>query len=240
MGRATRYGLTLLAGAVLLIPAASAQVPEDPAEAARREGVVKPKAGDDEAAEGDTAGKGGDKKGGKARTTTAPEDGSDYFDWSAVDEESRIRIFRDMQRRRMEGRRLEERIGRSAERLSKVQTDLHARYKALRVVQEEMAAEIERQRKAAEEALPEDEKRRLEMAAKEERDAKVKRLAKVFDKMKAADAAKVVPEMSESLAVDVLSLVKDRQAGKILGQLEPRLAARISEKMAAVKKGRRR
>jgi flagellar motility protein MotE (MotC chaperone) len=231
-----RYGLAFLALGLLPAPAAWAQVPTDPAEAARREGIVK-KTGD---AKGGDDGKSDEDPTKKAATTSAPEDGSDYFDWSTVDEESRIRIFRDMQRRRMEGRRLEERIGRSAERLSKVQSDLHARYKALRVVQEEMAAEIERQRKSAEEAVPEDEQRRLEVAAKEEREAKVKRLAKVFDKMKAADAAKVVPEMSESLAVDVLSLVKDRQAGKILGQLEPRLAARISEKMAAVKKGRRR
>ena len=70
----------------------------------------------------------------------------------------------------------------------------------------------------------------------EKRKDAVDKLSRVFDKMKAKETAKVVPEMDEDLVVEVLNRLKEKQAAKILAEVEPALAARLSEKIARLRK----
>ncbi len=146
-----------------------------------------------------------------------------------------LRIFRQARDRKAEVDRMEGMLDRRSARLKMLMTDIEARYKTLRMLQSELAAQAsEEASRAPEEAAASDQ----EMAA--ERADKVVKLSKVFNKMKVEDAAKMVPSMDEALVVEVMAKLKPKQAAKILGKVEPEVAARLTGKMAAVKKKRKK
>jgi len=148
----------------------------------------------------------------------------------------RVRIFKETAERKKEIKRREGELERELARLRELKADVRARYQTLRLLQGDLrAAQIQErtpQAVAQEAARKADEEKK--------RTANTRRLSKVFEKMKAAEAAQVVPQMDEDLVVQVLLRVKERQAAKIMGALKPELAARLSEKMALLKKKRRR
>ena len=109
---------------------------------------------------------------------------------------------------------------------------VEARYKTLRMVQEELSAMNDSDDKLK---RPQRERTRLE----KERETKVAKLSKVFNKMKADEAAKMIPVMEEDLVVDVMSRLKPKQAANILGKIKPEKAARLTVKMTMAK-GRRK
>lgn len=147
-----------------------------------------------------------------------------------------LRLFRQAQQRRRELDRREKELQRGVKRLRAVQTDVQSRYKALRMLQEELevlAAEDEEDRGDADA-----ERRRAE--EEEIRKKRVRKLAAEINKMKADEAAKVLEVMDKELAVEILLRLKDRQAAKILGKLDPKLAAKLSEDMAQIQKRKRK
>ena len=174
-------------------------------------------------------------KGKKGDKRAKKEKARDVLDPSIpLDDATAMRVFEQAQHRREEIVRLEKALDRRHARLAKIQKDLESRYRALRMVQEELKTAA--QKPPVEDQPPTENEARLDKKRAEERRANVRRLAKVFNKMKPAEAGRVVPEMNERLVVAVLMQLKDRQAAKILGQIRPALAARISEKMAEVRK----
>lgn len=152
-----------------------------------------------------------------------------------VDLADRLRIFKQARVREQEIKRLEASMARSRERLDGAKTDIEARYKALRLLQEELSALVDEDA-----AVPPDQAAAAEDRREQVTEEKVKRLSKVFDKMKPAEAAKVIEQMDEMLVEKVLARLKARQAAKILGSVTPDLAARLSERMAKVREGKKR
>lgn len=146
-----------------------------------------------------------------------------------------LRIFKQAQKRREEIQRLEKQLIRRTQRLNEVKLDVQGRFKALRMLQEELVALADEDE--ADRGGADAERRRAEEEVV--RKKRVRKLAAEFNKMKADEAAKVIEEMDEDLSIDILLLLKDRQAAKILGKLEPKLAAKLSEKIAQLKKNKR-
>lgn len=152
-----------------------------------------------------------------------------------IDMPTQVRIFRQARQRMAEAERQEAQLARQMQRLAALQQDVESRYKALRMLQEELEARLARE----EEAAPE-ERQKAEEAQAAERITKIRKLSQVFEKMKPDEAANLVKAMDEALAVEVLLLVKNRQAAKILGSVDPERAARITERMAQVKRERKK
>jgi flagellar motility protein MotE (MotC chaperone) len=118
------------------------------------------------------------------------------------------------------------------------------RYKALRLVQDELNQALKRQR-AQEEELGGGGPAGAGSASSEERRAQraqeISRLSKKYEKMKPASAAGVIEVLmksDEDLAVDIIKAIKASKAGKILSSLKPDAAARLSELMASTRRRR--
>ncbi|MFN3201721.1 MAG: MotE family protein [Bradymonadia bacterium] len=155
-----------------------------------------------------------------------------------MDQGQVLRFFRQARARERAANRKSLEADRRIERLGKMTADLESRYAALRVVQEELSASMEKEqaRVAAEKKRAQEEAdNQKKVAEGPEHEANIERLASVFNKMKPAKAGKVVARMDKSLVVEVLMRLKDRQAAKILAEVEPSVAARLSQMMAARK-----
>ncbi len=184
----------------------------------------------------------GEQGEGAMPTSTEVADPTDPATEDALDSErpldrsTQIRIFKQARRRKEEVERLEGQLRRERMRLEAMQKDVVARYKALRMLQEEMEALA----RSNDEEPKGEEAERLRVEQEAARAKRVGKLAQSVNKMKAEEAAKMLESMDKQLVVEVLLKLKDRQAGKILGALEPKLAARLSEMMTDVKKKKRK
>ncbi len=195
-----------------------------------------PAAGGEKAAKPTTAGSSASDGARKPRGPLALDDVDALDPERPLGRGTHLRIFKQAQKRRREILRLEKQIARRTQRLNAVKLDVQARFKALRMLQEELVAlanEDDEDRGDADA-----EKRRQEEQA--QRKKRVRKLAAEFNKMKAEEASKVMEQMDQDLSIDILLLLKDRQAAKILGKLDPKLAAKLSEKMAQLKKKKKR
>ena len=127
---------------------------------------------------------------------------------------------------------LKEEHERKKGRLKRLRSEVVRRYKALRSIQDELAATINRQE--AEEA--EEETDPAAEGTGESRVQEIRRLAKTYEAMKANQAASVIEVLVSDnklqLAVDVMKVIKPRKSGKILGALKPEIAAKVSERMS--------
>ena len=146
-----------------------------------------------------------------------------------------LRIFRQARDRKAEIDNMEGMLDRRSARLKMLMTDIEARYKTLRMLQEELVSQV-----TDEGEVPAAELEAQDKKNEAERQDKIAKLSKVFNKMKVDDAAKMVPSMEEDLVVEVMAKLKPKQAAKILGKVEPEMAARLTGKMAAVKKKKRK
>ena len=113
------------------------------------------------------------------------------------------------------------------------------------MVQTELSSTLKARDEAAEKAKKEAEDKKKVDAEKAKvdegeeagrRKEAVERLSRVFEKMKPAEIAKVAPEMDEDLVIEVLGKLKDKTTAKVLGSIDPAKAARLSEKLARLKK----
>jgi flagellar motility protein MotE (MotC chaperone) len=181
-------------------------------------------------------------------TDEIPGGGVDRLDPSApLDEATRLRIFRQAQKRMEAITRAQEELTHREARLLAAQAELDRRYKTLRTIQEEMSKAQAGRTKAREDdkrAADDAAKKAAEDAKKDEakelalRKEAIEKLSSVFEKMKPSEIAKVVPEMDEDLVVEVLTRLKEKTTAKVLGTVKPDLAARLSENMARLKKKR--
>lgn len=128
-----------------------------------------------------------------------------------------------------------EELNRRKARLLRLEENVLRRYKALRMLQEELTSAHKRS-KAEEDEAPQDSATSAERKAA--RAQEVRKLAKSFESMKPAAAAQVIEVMEDELVVDVLRVVNPRKSGKILGALEPKTAARVSELMTNMRRRR--
>ena len=152
------------------------------------------------------------------------------------DRETQLRIFAQAKKRKQEVERLEAQLERQRKRLVMVRQDVVNRYKALRMLQEELVVLTTDDEDERGGDLAEKDRAALEA----ERLSRVKKLSAQFNKMKADAGAKIVEQMDEQLAVDVLLRLKPRQAGKILGALKPEKAVKLTEQMTEVKRKKKR
>lgn len=145
-------------------------------------------------------------------------------------------IFELAEKRKSVIKESEAELKRKLNRLRRLEQNVLRRYKALRMLQEELSSTLKRTQN-------EDEDQPQNSATTEERKLariqEVRRLAKSFESMKPADAAQVIEVMDPDLVVDVLRMVKPRKSGKILGALDPKTAARVSEMMTNTRKRKR-
>ena len=145
-------------------------------------------------------------------------------------------IFDLAEKRKSVIKESEAELKRKLNRLRRLEQNVLRRYKALRMLQEELSSTLKRTQN-------EDEDQPQNSATTEERKLarvqEVRRLAKSFESMKPADAAQVIEVMDPDLVVDVLRMVKPRKSGKILGALDPKTAARVSEMMTNTRKRKR-
>ena len=146
----------------------------------------------------------------------------------------RLQVLQDGEAQKRLLLRQQEELQRQRERLGQLQEEVELRYKALRLVQAELAASLQ-QRNPDEEG--ERERSAEDLAARQQ---EIARLSRIFEKMKPAAAARVVEEMDSELAVAVLGRINGRQAAKILANVPPQLAARLSTQMAGRNRARRR
>ena len=175
-----------------------------------------------------------------------PENPEDRLDPTApLDDPTRLRIFKQTEKRLAEVARREKEVALREKRLKKSQLDLELRIKALRMVQTELSSTLKVRDEAAEKAKKEAEDKKKVDAEKAKvddgeeagrRKEAVERLSRVFEKMKPAEIAKVAPEMDEDLVIEVLGKLKDKTTAKVLGSIDPAKAARLSEKLARLKK----
>jgi flagellar motility protein MotE (MotC chaperone) len=145
-------------------------------------------------------------------------------------------IFELAEKRKGVIKESEAELKRKLNRLRRLEQTVLRRYKALRMLQEELKSTLKRS-KTEEEDQPQNSATTQER--KQARVQEVRRLAKSFESMKPADAAQVIEVMDPDLVVDVLRMVKPRKSGKILGSLDPKTAARVSEMMTNVRKRKR-
>ncbi len=175
-----------------------------------------------------------------------PGNGVDRLDPTApLEETNKIRIFRQAEKRMDAIKRAQEELRHREARVAKAQADLDRRYKSLRAIQDEMSKGQSTRDKAreAEQKVALEEKKVAAEQAKvegdkeaEKRKEATERLSAVFEKMKPSEIAKVVPEMDEELVVEILDRLKEKTTAKVLGTVPPPLAARLSEKIARLKK----
>lgn len=152
-----------------------------------------------------------------------------------IETRDQVRILREVQQKKLLLREAEEELGRRRDRLGKLEQDVLRRYKALRMLQEELSSSIKRTQREEDDG-PQDTATSQQRRA--ERAQEVRKLAKSFESMKPAAAAKVIEVMEDELVVDVLRVVSPRKSGKILGALEPKTAARVSEMMTSMRRRR--
>jgi flagellar motility protein MotE (MotC chaperone) len=126
-----------------------------------------------------------------------------------------------------------EELERRKARLLRLEENVLRRYKALRMLQEELSSAMKRNQNE-DDAPPEDSATATER--KLARAQEIRKLAKSFESMKPAAAAQVIEVMDDELVVDVLRVVNPRKSGKILGALEPKTAARVSELMTNMRR----
>lgn len=175
-----------------------------------------------------------------------PGNGVDRLDPTApLEETNKIRIFRQAEKRMDAIKRAQEELRHREARVAKAMADLDRRYKSLRAIQDEMSKGQATRDKAreAEQKVAEEQKKAAAEQAKvegdqeaEKRKEATERLSAVFEKMKPSEIAKVVPEMDEELVVEILDRLKEKTTAKVLGTVPPPLAARLSEKIARLKK----
>ena len=126
-----------------------------------------------------------------------------------------------------------EELERRKARLLRLEENVLRRYKALRMLQEELLNAMKRN-------LNEEDTPAEDSASSAERKIaraqEVRKLAKSFESMKPAAAAQVIEVMDDELVVDVLRVVNPRKSGKILGALEPKTAAKVSELMTNMRR----
>ena len=128
-------------------------------------------------------------------------------------------------------------------RLDRLANEVQRRYKALRLVQDELNQTLKRQRNAEDEldaggggSASSEERRR-------QRAREIRRLSNQYSKMKPAAAAGVIEVLmksDEDLAVGIMKMMKPNKAGKIHNALKADVSARLSELMASSRRGRRR
>jgi flagellar motility protein MotE (MotC chaperone) len=141
---------------------------------------------------------------------------------------TQAKIFRSANKQRLRVTEAKEELARRKERLGRLEQDVLRRYKALRMLQEELLSALKRSKREEEEG-PTDS---VSMAARNAaRAQEVRKLAKSFESMKPAAAAQVIEVMEDELVVDVLRVVNPRKSGKIMSALNPKTAARVSELM---------
>jgi flagellar motility protein MotE (MotC chaperone) len=63
---------------------------------------------------------------------------------------------------------------------------------------------------------------------------RLEHLVKVYEGMRAAEAASLVERLNEETAVQLFFRMKDKKVGKILEAIKPDVAARLSERLAAM------
>jgi flagellar motility protein MotE (MotC chaperone) len=246
--------LTLTGGAAVAQPADEPEAPAGGSPAA----PSAPKSGAEAAGGGEAAPAGEGAGGGSVpvakpgppveEADDVPGAGVDRLDPTApLDEATKLRIFRQAQKRMEAITRAQEELAHREARLLSAQAELDRRYKSLRTIQEEMSKAQAGRSKARDDdqrAADEAAKRAAEEARKDEakelalRKEAIEKLSSVFEKMKPSEIAKVVPEMDEELTVEVLMRLKEKTTAKVLGTVKPDLAARISENMARLKKKR--
>lgn len=175
-----------------------------------------------------------------------PGNGVDRLDPTApLEETTKIRIFRQAEKRLEAIKRAQEELRRREVRVLKEQSELARRYKSLRVIEDELSKgqAVREKARASENIVSIDEQKRLAEKAKTEAEKEAEqraeareRLSAVFEKMKPSEIAKVVPEMDEELVVEILNRLKEKTTARVLGAVPPPLAARLSEKIARLKK----
>jgi flagellar motility protein MotE (MotC chaperone) len=153
----------------------------------------------------------------------APSDDNDIRD--------QLRIFKSAAEQKRKIKQAKEENERRMERLILLKKEVEGKYKALRMLQEELTTTIQQQRNAEGES----DESNNSVEAKAERIAQISQVAKIFDKAKPASAAKIAEEMDEALVVDVLRKIKAAQAAKILNNIKPEIAAKITARMASKK-----
>lgn len=164
-----------------------------------------------------------------AQTPSNPSAFSDQV----IETVDQTRIFKLANKKRRLLKEAEDELSRRRSRLGRLEQDVLRRYKALRMLQEELSSSIKRSRR-------EDDESQEDSSSSDERRAvralEVRKLAKSFESMKPAAAAKVIEVMDDELVVDVLRVVSPRKSGKIMGSLDPKTAARVSELMTSMRR----
>lgn len=114
----------------------------------------------------------------------------------------------------------------SDEEISKRMLDLEAREQALRLLEQDLEAKLERLKELRQLAAQTIE------PAEERRQADILKLVAFYGAMKPQNAATLLEKLPRPLAADVLSAMKARGAGKILNVMRPDRAVQISKLMA--------
>lgn len=141
-----------------------------------------------------------------------------------------LRIFKQARGRKLEIDRLEGVLERRRMRLKQMLEEVEERYQAMRVLQDELSAQLK-----ASKSVDPVAKRSSDLKKAKERREQVARLSKVFNKMKADEASKMIPVMGEDLVIEVMAKLKPKQAASILGKLDAELAAKLTTRMAEAK-----
>ncbi len=158
---------------------------------------------------------------GKASTSESDDD-------NTLKIKDSIRILQSIEQQKRKITQSKEENERRMDRLNMLKKEVEGKYKALRLLQEELTDSIQQKKDKDEDG---DEKTNSAQASAEKA-AQIAQVAKIFDKAKPASAAKIAEEMDESLVVDVLRRIKASQAAKIMSNIKPELAAKITAKMA--------
>ena len=128
-------------------------------------------------------------------------------------------------------------------RLDRLANEVQRRYKALRLVQDELNQTLKRQRNQEEELGGDGANSASSEERRRQRQREVRMLANQYSKMKPAAAAGVIEVLmktDEDLAVGIMKSMKPNKAGKIHNSLKADVSARLSELMASSRRGRRR
>ena len=141
---------------------------------------------------------------------------------------TQAKIFRSANKQRLRVTEAKEELSRRKERLGRLEQDVLRRYKALRMLQEELLSAIKRSKREDDEGPTDSASMRERSVARAQ---EIRKLAKSFESMKPAAAAQVIEVMDDELVVDVLRVVNPRKSGKIMSALNPKTAARVSELM---------
>ena len=146
---------------------------------------------------------------------------------------TQAKIFRSANKQRLRVTEAKEELSRRKERLGRLEQDVLRRYKALRMLQEELLSALKRSKREEEDGPTDSASMAARNAARAQ---EVRKLAKSFESMKPAAAAQVIEVMEDELVVDVLRVVNPRKSGKIMSALNPKTAARVSELMTSTRR----